>query len=71
MSNLLASDPTFANTQVAVSFFEIYGGRCQDLLNERSKLSVHEDGQGEVVVADLTEVPVDSAEALEVRVLVY
>ena len=51
-----------------MSFFEIYGGRCQDLLNERSELSVREDGQGEVVVADLTEVPVDLAEALEVRV---
>ena len=49
---------------MAVSFFEIYGGRCQDLLNERSKLSVREDGQGEVVVADLTEVPVSDAQAL-------
>ena len=49
---------------MAVSFFEIYGGRCQDLLNERSKLSVREDGQGEVVVADLTEVPVADAQAL-------
>jgi len=33
---------------------------CQDLLNERSKLR-------EVLVADLTEVSVDSAEAREVR----
>ena len=34
------------------------------MLNERSKLSVREDGQGEVVVADLTEVPVADAQAL-------
>ena len=33
-------------------------------MNERSKLSVREDGQGEVVVADLTEVPVADAQAL-------
>lgn len=27
---------------VTVSFFEIYGGRCQDLLNERHRLIVRE-----------------------------
>ena len=26
--------------QVYVSFFEIYGGRCQDLLNNRNRLNV-------------------------------
>ena len=31
---------------VKVSFFEIYGGRCIDLLNKRSKLSIREDGRG-------------------------
>lgn len=40
----------------------IDGGRCQDLLNERNKLIVREDGNGEVVVADLLEVQVSSAE---------
>jgi kinesin family protein 2/24 len=43
---------------------QISGGRCQDLLNNRAKLSVREDGAGEVVVADLTELPVDDAAAL-------
>ena len=38
------------------------GGRCQDLLNDRNKLVVREDGNGEVVVADLLEVQVSSAE---------
>ena len=36
---------------VFVSFFEIYGGRCQDLLNNRYRLEVREDGKGEVVIA--------------------
>lgn len=50
--------------QVSVSFFEIYGGRCQDLLNERQRLNVREDGAGDVVVSDLMETATDSAEAL-------
>jgi hypothetical protein len=53
--------------QVTVSFFEIYGGRCQDLLNNRNRLIVREDGQGDVCVADLTEIPVDTKVSLEVR----
>jgi kinesin family member 2/24 len=52
--------------QVTVSFFEIYGGRCQDLLNNRNRLIVREDGQGDVCVADLTEIPVDTKVSLEV-----
>jgi hypothetical protein len=27
--DLLNNDPQYINTQVTVSFFEIYGGRCQ------------------------------------------
>ena len=61
---ILSDSPVYMNIQVAVSFFEIYGGRCQDLLNNRNKLTVREDGQGEVVVADLMELPVDSVSAL-------
>ena len=30
----------FANHTVHVSYFEIYGGRCQDLLNNRQRLQV-------------------------------
>ena len=55
--------------QVTVSFFEIYGGRCQDLLNNRNRLIVREDGQGDVVVGDLTEIPVDTKVSLEVRII--
>ena len=38
-----------------VSFFEIYGGRCFDLLNERSKLTILEDGNGNIQVQGLVE----------------
>jgi kinesin family protein 2/24 len=40
---------------IGVSFFEIYGGRCQDLLNHRNRLEIREDGKGEVQVAGLEE----------------
>ena len=49
---------------VDVSFFEIYGGRCQDLLHGRRRLQVREDGNGEVQIADLEEVPVATAEEI-------
>ncbi|KAJ1444753.1 P-loop containing nucleoside triphosphate hydrolase protein [Pelagophyceae sp. CCMP2097] len=48
-----------------LSFFEIYGGRCQDLMNERARLQVREDARGEVNVIGLEEVLVrDAAELL-------
>eukprot|EP01038_Epipyxis_sp_PR26KG_P014246 gene14246-19118_t len=53
-----------ANLQVFISYFEIYGGRCQDLLNSRQRLNVREDGGGEVVVSDLMELEADSIESL-------
>ena len=39
----------------AVSFYEIYGGRCFDLLNNRAKLSILEDGGGSIQVYGLKE----------------
>ena len=41
------------NTEVAVAFFEIYGGFIQDLLNERRRLKVLEDSEGEINVTGL------------------
>ena len=35
--------------RVYVSFFEIYGGRCYDLLNKRKKLKILEDGDNRVI----------------------
>ncbi|CAM9252501.1 unnamed protein product, partial [Ectocarpus fasciculatus] len=55
--------PVDASTvKVSVAFFEIYGGRCQDLLNHRNRLTIREDGTGEVVIGDLEEMEVQSAE---------
>jgi kinesin family protein 2/24 len=50
--------------QVTVSFFEIYGVRIQDLLNDRNQLKILEDGKGEVVVSGLEEYNADSASEL-------
>mgnify|MGYP001397104179 CR=1 FL=1 len=42
--------------EVFLSFYEIYGGRCQDLLNNRNRLNIREDGNGEVVISELVEI---------------
>lgn len=48
-------NPKLDDSVILVSFFEIYGGRIQDLLNNRERLKVLEDGKGEVVVTGLME----------------
>ena len=63
--DLLGSDEKFSRMQVFVSYFEIYGGRCQDLLNNGQRLTVREDGSGEVVVGDLQEIEASGGEALQ------
>ena len=50
------------DTSVYVTFFEIYGGRIQDLLNERKRLKVLEDGKGEVQITGLEEFEAVDAE---------
>ena len=50
------------NTDCSIAIFEIYGGRIQDLLNNRNRLKVLEDGKGEVVVSGLGEYPVCNPE---------
>lgn len=51
---LLSDDATSThcceqNTKVMVSFFELYAGVVQDLLNDQKQLKVWEDGKGEMV----------------------
>ncbi|KAK3164823.1 hypothetical protein QOZ80_1AG0025270 [Eleusine coracana subsp. coracana] len=41
--------------QLFVSFFEIYGGKLFDLLNDRSKLCMREDGKQKVCIVGLQE----------------
>eukprot|EP00605_Chrysophyceae_sp_TOSAG23-4_P001525 GSChrysophyteH1.ASY1.ANO1.1673.1 assembled CDS len=60
----LESSEKFARHSVYVSYFEIYGGRCQDLLNNRQRLQVREDGGGAVVVSDLHEEEVRDGQSL-------
>ncbi len=36
----LDARPELNDVEILVSFFEIYGGRCQDLLNARHRLEV-------------------------------
>ncbi|XP_068221434.1 kinesin-like protein KIF2A [Palaemon carinicauda] len=43
------------NLQISASFFEIYGGKVFDLLNEKTKLRVLEDGKNVVQVVGLQE----------------
>jgi hypothetical protein len=47
-----------------VSFFEIYGGRLFDLLNNRNKLLVQEDANQKIQVSGLTENEVKTPEAM-------
>ncbi|KAL1804795.1 hypothetical protein ACET3Z_027863 [Daucus carota] len=41
--------------QLFVSFFEIYGGKLFDLLNDRKKLCIREDGKQQVCIVGLQE----------------
>ncbi len=47
-----------------VSFFEIYGGRLFDLLNNRNKLNLLEDRNQKVQVQGLVERQVNSADEM-------
>ncbi|XP_043204576.1 kinesin-like protein KIF2A isoform X2 [Amphibalanus amphitrite] len=47
---------------VSASYFEIYSGKVFDLLNDKAKLRVLEDGKQQVQVVGLTERPVESME---------
>ena len=48
------------NLEFFVSFFEIYGGRLYDLLNDKNKLQVLEDKNQKIVIFGLEERSVNS-----------
>jgi kinesin family protein 2/24 len=50
--------------QLFVSFFEIYGGKLYDLLNERKKLCMREDGKQQVCIVGLQEYRVSNVETI-------
>lgn len=61
---VLLRSPKYAhlNLVVSASFFEIYSGKVFDLLANKQKLRVLEDGKQQVQVVGLTEKVVDSVE---------
>ncbi|KAL7464037.1 hypothetical protein ACHAXS_004376 [Conticribra weissflogii] len=53
---------TLENTTCSIAIFELYGGQILDLLNNRNKLKVLEDGKGEIIVTGLEEFAVKTPE---------
>ncbi|ONH98124.1 hypothetical protein PRUPE_7G231000 [Prunus persica] len=51
--------------QLFVSFFEIYGGKLFDLLNDRKKLCMREDGKQQVCIVGLQEYRVSNVETVK------
>ncbi len=50
---------------IYISFFEIYGGRLYDLLNNKNKLQVLDDKNGKVQIFGLEEILVETSEDLQ------
>ncbi|EHA8589582.1 kinesin-like protein KIN-13B [Cocos nucifera] len=51
--------------QLFVSFFEIYGGKLFDLLNDRRKLCMREDGKQQVCIVGLQEFRVSNVDTIK------
>jgi len=49
---------------ICASFFEIYGGRCYDLLNQHNKLAILEDKNQNVQIQGLCERNVSTMEEM-------
>eukprot|EP00164_Ancoracysta_twista_P000259 GFYU01000365.1.p1 GENE.GFYU01000365.1~~GFYU01000365.1.p1 ORF type:complete len:678 (-),score=167.41 GFYU01000365.1:281-2314(-) len=60
----------YPNLNAYCSFFEIYGGKLFDLLNDRKQLFAREDAKQQVVVCGLQEHQVDNTDNL-IRILGY
>jgi len=66
LNSTAGGDCTLKNTKIMISFFELYAGQVQDLLNEGNRLKVLEDGNGQVQITGLKEVEAtDTAAFLE------
>ncbi|GIL77938.1 hypothetical protein Vretimale_6530 [Volvox reticuliferus] len=55
----------YRDISLCVSCFEIYGNKVFDLLNQRKKLNILEDGKRKVVVVGLKEFTVDDVEGVK------
>lgn len=45
---------------MAISYYEIYGNRLYDLLNNRNEVRALEDANGDLVIAGLVETPIQN-----------
>ncbi|XP_024386692.1 uncharacterized protein [Physcomitrium patens] len=63
----IMQQPNYRNQgfQLWLSFFEIYGGKLYDLLNERRKLCMREDGRQQVCIVGLKEFRVSDVELVK------
>lgn len=63
----LMQQPSYTSQgfQLWLSFFEIYGGKLFDLLNDRSKLCMREDGRQQVCIVGLKEFQIFDLETLK------
>ena len=56
--------PAYEHLEMSVSFFEIYGGKLFDLLNERRRLQCLEDGKKHANIVGLRKVAIQNVEEL-------
>ena len=61
---MLNKSQRYKHVGVYVSFFEIYGGRLFDLLNDRRKLRCLEDHEKKVQIVGIREQPVTNTREL-------
>lgn len=54
----------YTDLELHLSFYEIYCGKLFDLLNDRAPIHCREDGKQQVNIVNLTEVQVDTVEAI-------
>lgn len=53
-----------SNQKIIVSYYEIYGGKLFDLLNNKKQLMAREDGNSKVRIVGIQEHPVDTVQEL-------
>ena len=53
------------NARFFMSFFEIYGGKCMDLLNSKKKLQILEDKNNKIVIQGLEEKEANSSSEVQ------
>ncbi|KAL2649441.1 hypothetical protein R1flu_017569 [Riccia fluitans] len=65
LSLMQQSSYKYEGFQLWLSFFEIYGGKLYDLLNERRKLCMREDGRQQVCIVGLKEYRVSDVQLVK------